>query len=183
MKKTLIVLLAVCFLIPGILQAKDIILELKLGYFSPSNSDFRDIYGGGINFGAEVTYPIKKCLAVWMSLGYFSKKGNLTYTAEETDLRIIPLSIGVKGFLRAGGKIDVYAGLGLDYNIYHEENVLGTVNDGGIGFLVKAGGYIKLSAKVVIDIFLVYSTCSLEPAAFKFNVGGFQGGLGFGLIL
>jgi hypothetical protein len=183
MKRTLIVLLAVCFLIPGILQAKGTILEFKLGYFSPSNADFRDIYGGGINFGAEVTFPVKKCLAIWMSLGYFGKTGELTYTLEETTLRIIPISAGVKCMLKAGAKIDVYGGLGLDYNIYREKNVLGTVNHGAVGFLVKAGGYIKLSAKVLIDIFLAYSTCSMEPDAFKFNVGGFQGGLGFGLIL
>ncbi len=54
MKKLIIIIVILIFL-SGLANATDIIIELKTHYLHPSEEAFRDIYGGGMMYGGEVS--------------------------------------------------------------------------------------------------------------------------------
>jgi hypothetical protein len=179
MKKILGITAATIFLC-GLANAADIMVELKGHYFMPSEEAFRDVYGGGINFGAEVSVEIGRRLAVWLGGSYFSRKGELTFTKEETELKIMAFGGGIKYIFPAGAGIDIYGAGGVNYCSYDEENVLGEVSKGGLGIVLKAGGLIKIINGIFLDAYINYSYCKMKPADIKINIGGFGAGIGLG---
>jgi len=147
-------------------------------YFSPSDKDFKDIYGGGMMYGGEFSFRIAKSLDLWIGGSYFSKKGNLTYTRDETNLTLIPLGGGLRYRFMSGRKISPYVAAGPEYFLYKESNVLGDVNSGGIGFIGKAGVLIGLAGSFGLEVHAGYSWCKFKPADFEINVGGVEFGAG-----
>lgn len=178
--KKLIAMISALIVLSGFARAADIIVELNGHYFMPSEEAFRDVYGGGITFGAEASVEIGRRLAVWLGGSYFSKKGELTFTKEETELKIVVFGGGIKYIFPTGAGIDVYGAGGVNYCSYDEENVLGEVSKGGLGVVVKAGGLVKIINGIFLDAYINYSYCKMKPADFKINIGGFGAGIGFG---
>jgi hypothetical protein len=70
--KKLILSLFVILLISGMINAKISYLELRTNYFNPSNSDFKDIYGGGIQYGLELGFDIRESFTVWIGGSFFN---------------------------------------------------------------------------------------------------------------
>jgi len=178
--KRLTGIIAATVLLCGLVNAADIMVELKSHYFIPSEEAFRDIYRGGIEMGAEVSVEIARRFAVWLGGSYFSRKGELTFTKEETELRIMALGGGIKYIFPAGAGIDIYGAGGVSYYSYNEENVLGEVSKGGLGVVLKAGGLVKIINGIFFDAYINYSYCKMKPADFKINIGGFGAGVGLG---
>ena len=85
MRKFIIIIFSVV-LLSGAANASDVIVELRAHYLHPSEEAFRDIYGGGMMYGGEVSIGVWRGLDVWFGGSYFSKKGELTFTKEETKL-------------------------------------------------------------------------------------------------
>ncbi|NIM91926.1 MAG: hypothetical protein GTO17_13385 [Candidatus Aminicenantes bacterium] len=179
MKRIIRIIAATIFLC-GLANAAGILVELKGHYFMPSEEAFRDVYGGGIEIGAEASVEIGRGLAVWLGGSYFSRKGELTFTKEETELRIMAFGGGIKYIFPAGAGIDIYGAAGVNYCSYDEENVLGEVSKGGVGVVMKAGGLVKIINGIFLDIYTSYSYCKMKPADFKINIGGFGAGVGLG---
>jgi len=150
---------------------------LRLAYFSPSDPDFRTIYGGGGMFGGDALFSLSKSLDLWLDAGYFGKTGGLSYTLEETKLTLVPIGVGLR-YRILPGKVVPYVGAGVRYIFYGEKNLLGEINSGGVGFVGKAGLTVALSDHFGLDIQAAYSTCKMQPADFEFNVGGFEFGAG-----
>jgi len=178
--KRLIGIIAATVFLCGLANARDFTVELKSHYFTPLEQAFRDIYGGGIEIGAEASVEIARRLAVWLGGSYFSRKGELTFTKEATELRIMTFGGGIKYIFPAGAGIDLYGAGGVNYCSYDEENVLGEVSKGGLGVVVKAGGLIRIINGIFLDIYTSYSYCKMKPADFKINIGGFGAGVGLG---
>ena len=178
MKKILIFVAAV-ILFSGLGQALDFTIELKGQYFFPSEEAFRDIYGGGLMYGGELSIRIWKGLGVWLGGGYLSREGELTFTKEETNLEIIPLGGGLK-YTLAVKPFQLYLGAGLNYYLYKESNPIGDVSDRGLGYTARIGSYIKVIKGFLIDLYLNYSYCQLLPADFEINIGGLEAGIGIG---
>ena len=177
-KKIIVLIALVCFM-SGLANAADVIIEFKGSYFSPSESFFKDIYGGGIMYGAEVSFSVWKQLDVWLGGSYFTKKGELTFTKEETKLDIMPIGGGLKYRLTTG-VFNLYAGAGLNYYQYKESNPLGDVSKGGLGYIGKIGSYVNVAGGFLIDLYVNYSYCKLKPADFEINIGGIEAGVGIG---
>ncbi len=178
MKKSIITIVTVVFL-SGLANATDIIIEMKAHYFHPSEKAFRDIYGGGMMVGGEVSIGVWRGLEVWFGGSYFSKTGVLTFTKEETKLEIYPIGGGLK-YKLSTGIFDLYAGAGLNYYQYKESNPLGLVSKGGLGYIGKIGSYLKVTGGFLIDFYINYSCCKIKPADFKINIGGIEAGVGIG---
>ncbi len=178
MKKLILIIISVIFL-SGLANATDFIVELKVHYLSPSEKAFRDIYGGGMMYGGELSVDIWKELAIWFGGSYFSKKGELTFTKEETTLEIYPIGGGLK-YKLSTGIFDLYAGAGLNYYQYKESNPLGDVSKGGLGYIGKIGSYVRVTGGFLIDLYVNYSYCKIKPADFKINIGGIEAGVGIG---
>lgn len=175
MKRTIAIALMMGF----VAVAASASVEIKGSYFSPSNADFKSIYGGGVMYGAEISVGIAGGLEAWLSGDYFNKTGSLTLTKEKTTLTLIPIGAGLKySFLT--GWLQPYLGVGGRYYLYKESNPIGTVNKGGIGFLGKVGADLKFAPNFFLDIFAGYSLCKMKPADFDIEVGGIELGAGLG---
>lgn len=178
--KKLTGIIAITILLTGSLCATDIMVELKGSYFHPSERAFRDIYGGGLMYGGEVSIRAWKRFYVWLGASSFSKKGELTFTKEETKLRITPIGGGIKYLYPLKEKIDIYGGLGINRYSYEEENFLGKASKSGWGAVLRAGGLIKVKKGFIIDVFINYSYCRMKPADYRINIGGIEAGIGLG---
>ena len=177
--KKLILIVTTLILLSGLTNASDFILKMKGNYFSPSEQAFKDIYGGGWVYGGEVNFGIWKSLKLWVGASFFSKKGELTFTGEETKVRIIPFGIGMRYTSSVGG-INYYSGMGINYNLYKETNPIGDASKGGFGIAGKIGGFMKVSGGFIIDLYIGYTYCKMKPADYRINIGGFEAGIGIG---
>ena len=179
--KRLIGIITVILFFSGFANAVDFMIELRAHYFSPSEQIFRDIYGGGVMYGGEVSIEFWKNLQFWLGGNYYSGDGELTFTKEETSLQIIPIG----GGLRYKLPVEIFSfhvGVGINYNLYKESNILGEVNEGGIGYVGKIGVMIKVVKGLIFDMFGEYSYCKMTPADFTINIGGIAAGIGLGYI-
>lgn len=153
---------------------------LKGGYLAPADRVFRDVYGGGAVFGADLTVPVGGVLRVWAGADLFGKTGALTLSEEETKVRIVPLYLGLRcEFGRSG--LRPYVGAAAAYFMFHEENVLGTVSDGGVGFLSQAGVLLRIGGPVWLDVHAGYRGCTLktdDEDPLEAKLDGVHGGLG-----
>jgi hypothetical protein len=154
-------------------------VELKGAYLNPSGKDFREIYGSGMTCGGEIGIGVNKSLDFWAGANYFSKKGQLTFSKEGTELNIIPFGGGIR-YKILDGTIRPYVGMGVNYYQFKESNPIGEISKGGLGYLGKIGGLLKVARGPMVDLFLEYSYCKLKPADFEINIGGIQAGIGIG---
>ncbi len=180
MKKTIFGIIAVTVLLTISASATDFLYEFKGHYFNPTEQRHKDIYGSGWAFGGEFGFGVSESLYVYLSGNYYAREGELTYTKEETKLKIIPLAVGAKyHFNLVGGSI-FYAGTGLTYNIYKEENPIGEASKNGIGFVLNSGLLVFVVEGLFLDVYVNYSYCKLKPANVDINIGGLEAGLGIG---
>jgi len=153
---------------------------LKGGYFGPTGDVFRAVYSGGLTFGADVTVPIGGVFRAWAGAEIYSKTGLLTISEEETKVRIVPLYVGLRCEF-GKGSLRPYLGAAAAYFLFHEENPLGSVSDGGLGFLTQAGVMVRLGGPVWIDVHGGYRGCTLksdDPDPIEAKLDGLSGGLG-----
>jgi len=160
--------------------ARAFVFEVKGIYFLPTETAFKDIYGGGLCFGGEITVGLAGRFALWTSADYFSRTGALTLTGEEAKLRIVPILAGLKYDLPAVGPVRPYLGAGLGYFQYKEKSVIGVVEKGSLGFGVKAGARLEISSGILVDFQAGYTHCKVKPQDIEANIGGFQFALGVG---
>jgi len=156
------------------------VVTLKTGFFFPSDSQFREVYAAGPSLGAEVAVPLAGPIHLWAGGELFSKTGLLTISEETTKVRIVPLYAGLRA--QFGRKsLRPYIGAAAAYFFLHEENPLGTADDGGLGFFSQAGVQAKLGGPLWLDIFAGFRACTVrsdgdEPLEAKLD--GFSAGLG-----
>lgn len=180
MKKLITFFIFFVFL-TGISNAAKFTIEIKGSYFSPTEAAFQDIYGAGITYGGEVSIGLWKNLQFWLGGNYYSGDGELTYTGEETNLQIIPIGGGLK-YEFSKGTLRFYGGIGINYYQYKESNVIGDVNEGGIGFVGKIGVNLNVTRNLFFDLFIDYSYCKMTPADITINIGGIAAGIGLGYV-
>jgi hypothetical protein len=154
---------------------------LKGGYFAPSGQAFRDVYSGGPVFGVDLAVPVGGVFKIWAGADLFGKNGHLTVTGDPTKVRIIPVYLGLRGEF---GKTSLrpYVGAAAAYFLFHESNLLGTVDDGGLGVLGQAGLLWKLGGAVWLDLHAGYRACTLKSEGedpVEAALGGLCGGIGF----
>lgn len=177
-------LLTFCFLTLSIkpLSAGPFTLKIIGGFFYPSDQAFREIYGSGDSSGIELTLELNKRLDFWARATYFFKRGHLTLTREPTQVEIIPIGYGIryKFSLKNLKTVIFYAGVGLDYFVFSEVNVLAEIDTGNMGFSGRGGISLRLFKGILAELFLNYSRCFIQPAEYRVNIGGWQIMLGLG---
>lgn len=163
----------------GTARAEGLSIEARGAYFSPTDTAFREIYGYGISWGGEISFSLSERMAVWAGADYYSKIGKLGLTEDATKIRIAPLAAGVKLYL-SRARLRPYIGAGAAYFQYKETNNIGTIEKGDVGFVGRAGLLVMLGPTFFMDIQAGWSTCSVQPAEVKANLGGLSLGLGIG---
>lgn len=181
MKKILIFCLAIA-LFSSLAQGK-FLLEAKGTYFRPSDKNFKAVYDSGkfeewITYGGEIGITLGKGVGLWAGGSYFNKKGKLTVTEEETEIQITPFYGGIK-FRSAKSSVSPYLGVGVGYFQYKEENRIGKVSKGSMGYIGQIGLLFRAGV-IVIDFQASYSYCKVKPVEVEADLGGFQAGIGLG---
>ncbi len=174
--------LSIIFFAAVCMHAGSVTVEVKGSFFYPTEQAFKDIYGGGFMYGGEISLGIWKNLDIWIGGYYFSQYGELSFTGEETSLKIVPLGGGLK-YRLSTGVLSFYGGAGVNYFNYQESNVIGDEKAGAVGFVTKVGVYLEPVNQFVIDFFVEYSYCRMTPADFTINIGGIKAGIGIGVRL
>lgn len=170
--KKIVLFLFVTLLISGLINAKISYLELRTNYFNPSNRDFKDIYGGGIQYGLELGFDIRESFTVWIGGSYFKKKGELTYTKEETILKIlVPVEIGIR-YKLSKRMIVPYIGGGFSFISFKETNPIGSAEELRFGYSVQFGILIRFVKRFSLDLRSNANSCKVNPADKKVNIGG-----------
>lgn len=159
--------LAALWLPVTILGQENPSIELVTSYTIPSEQVFKDVYGGGPVFGAEVGFDVHKRISGWAGIGYLRRTGALTITGDETRLRIISLEVGAR-YQFSTSKTVPYAGGGLSINFYKETNTIGEVSGSCLGVVGKAGLLRKISETLWMDFSLSYNFNKAEDV----NLGG-----------
>jgi len=180
MKKVLFGIIVITIVLTASGSATDFLYEFKAHYFNPTEQRHKDIYGSGWAFGGEFGFGVSESLYVYLSGSYYAREGELTYTQEETKLKIIPLAVGAKYHFNIVGGLNFYAGAGLAYNVYKEENPIGESSKNGIGLVINSGLLVFVLEGLFLDGYVNYSYCKLKPANVDINIGGLETGLGIG---
>jgi hypothetical protein len=154
-------------------------IEVKALYFQPTEQAFKDIYGSGMSYGGEVNIHVFKGLNVWIGAEHYSKKGELTFTKETTDIQITPIYGGVK-YIFQGKKINPYVGVGMGFFQYKESNPIGEVKESKVGFVVQAGLSISVFGPALVDLQVGYNWCKIKPQEIEADIGGLKAGIGIG---
>jgi len=181
MKKIILVILVGLF-VSSIGYASDVFIELKGIRFYPSEEVFKDIYGSGMAYGGEIAVGLFKNFDLWIGANYFKKTGELSFTKEETTIKIIPIGWGLR-YRFSIGAVNLYTGGGISYYDFNETNPIGDVSTARMGYSLKIGGFVKIIKGLFIDIYFNYSYCKISPAAFEANIGGYSTGVGIGYYL
>lgn len=151
----------------------------RIGFFLASDSTFSEIYGNGVVFGGEVRVGKKK-LAGWLEGSYRARKGQLSYTKEETKVSILAVEGGAL-YRFMTRSISPYAGAGLGFYVFDEKNVaIGEAKQSKVGFCGLAGVSWIVGGSFVLDARVKFNTCAMKPADFNINVGGITLGIGAG---
>jgi len=181
MGKKKIVSFSIVFILLSGLAFGGVIVEVKGMYFQPTDQNFKEVYKGGLSFGGEViVLSVWEQIDIWAGGHYFTKKGELTFTKEDTTIRILPIYGGIKIRLNRQQALYPYIGGGVGYFFYKEENPIGKVTKGKIGVVGQAGLLFRRGV-FVIDLQVSYTYCKVKSGEFKENLGGIHGGVGFGI--
>lgn len=154
-------------------------IEAKGSVFIPTDKVFRDIYGQGMSFGGEIIVSLWEGIGLWIGGDYFSKKGKLTLSKEDTSIQITPVYGGLKWQLLRG-KFRPYIGGAVGYFIFKESNVMGTFQKSEVGYLGQLGFLFFPLKSFFIDLQGSYSYCRSRSAEFEADLGGLRGTAGFG---
>jgi len=176
MKRYILSILVILFIL-GTLNAQDVSIGLETSYFIPSNQTFKDIYGGGIQYGGELSVDVLKRFSIWFGSSYFSKKGELSFTKEEIALRIIPVNLGIN-YRFTDKKVIPYIGIGMGVHFYRETAPRDTVRYARFGYSGQAGVLIELKEKFYLEFRIDYKYSTIAPDGTDINIGGIGTGLG-----
>lgn len=182
-KKTMLVLLIlILILCAGSGQATEILFSARASYFSPTEQAFKDIYGGGMKYGATFAVNLFGDFDIYVDGSFLAKTGELSYTREETKISVVPLMLGLQYRIKSG-KFQPFFGLGAGYFAFKESNVIGDVNKNGIGFAGRVGALFLFTKSLFLQVYSSYSYCTMTPADFTINIGGIEAGIGLGVRL
>ena len=174
------------FLLSSVLHAQKNRIEFIGSFFCPSEKSFRDIYESGIKYGLDLGRRLGKRLELHLERGYFTEKGKLTLTQEGTRVWLNPWGLSLR-YIFLQKKLNLYAGGGLTYNTFREKNPIGEAEQSKVGLMLKVGafsrikGFKKILKAFIIGVHINYNYCEMKPAEIKFDSGGFDLGLAFGV--
>ena len=175
-------IMATVLLMTGTAWSSGFSLALKGGYFWPMDEVFKEVYTNGPVFGGEIAVRLVGGLDFWAGADFFSKKGSLTFSEEETKVRIIPLHTGVR-YRFSTSAVSPYLAAAAGYFLFKEESVIGTEEGNRFGFLGQAGILAGLSRAVALDVYVRYWASKIPIEGFdeEADLSGIQAGLGLAI--
>ena len=173
------------------MNAPSLIIEAKFSYFDFSSHQLRKIYhNGGINYELAASMPVWYGLNIWAAADYFSKDSHSLGGHQKTEIRIIPLTLGLK-YIYAIKNFSLYVGTGFRYFFVrtrnHSHYVDHKISRSGLGGVVEGGALYLFAKHFVLDVFGSYSFKKLHTHTSRHavythgeQVGGWNVGGGIG---
>lgn len=180
------------------------ILEIRASYYHSTSSEFRELFHDGTDYQLTGTLPVfcggDQCwlngINLWGAVDYYYKHERIPTTDEKYNIRLVPVTFGVKYFFPAlalPSGPNFYAAAGMKYYFLrtHTDADLAkrTIDKNGMGGVVEAGLISSLCDGVVLDVFVSYSfktfgaPSSSDPAiqgtGLNLNSVNVGGGIGY----
>lgn len=164
-------LLTLLWIPPG-LSAQKLIFGIEGGYFMPSDSDLKDVYGsGGFLYGINGTLLITPNIAIEAGFNLFSIEGTITNSTENTTLGINNLRLGA--FYNFGtGKLIPRVGAGMIYSMVKEENYFGQISESALGWFIGAGLDLRLGGSWLAGMEVIYHDVNMGGDFGDESLGG-----------
>ncbi|MBN2199452.1 MAG: hypothetical protein JW747_06325 [Candidatus Aminicenantes bacterium] len=120
-------------------------LEFYTGRYSITEPLFKTVYqeGGAIQ-GLVLSSSLIFNVDFYLELKAVYKKGELTYSKEPTTLVLAPVSLGLRYVLPLG-IVQPYAGAGVDFLLFFENNPIGSYFNYVRGYHGQGGVYIRFA--------------------------------------
>jgi opacity protein-like surface antigen len=158
-------------------------LALTAGYYMPSDSAYKDLYGqGNLIFGGSLGFEFIRKLEIRLEGGYFQDSGKMNLTEEDLKLSFFAGSLGARFRFVDGRALQPYVGAGVAIYAYKEDLParLEDVSKTTVGFQGEGGIYYALSAKILLDLNFRYVLMNTKPFAYSgesVKLGGLRAGL------
>lgn len=143
------------------LAAIEVLTEARVGYFLPTDSQFRHVYGqDGIISGVEASFAAGRNFYPWASINYYGNSGHSSLGHKKTHIYFIPIGAGLK-YIYFWDHLGVYGGIGALPTYLHIKNnsplLLRTQEKWGCGGIAKVGFIADRLWNFFIDLFAEYS--------------------------
>jgi hypothetical protein len=146
------------------------------GLFFPGEGGFKDRYGSGLKFGAEINAGIADNIEIWLSASFLNQTSTDTASGLELRSGLFPVLAGLK-FRSIKGLVHYYFGLGAGYFFYSETSAGITNREQEFGLAGQAGAFLKLGRNFVLGAQAEYDHCRMGSGAGRIDPGGFHIGL------
>ena len=150
-----------------------ILNEFKMGYFRCYDRDFRRTYDLGVlDLQLTSSFCVWKPLYVYGAVEFIHANGRSHQSHKRTEVRIVPLSVGLQYIQRITYDFKYFLTAGPRYFFFHQHTdsslVRRTVNKSGCGGFINTGFIYYLSNHITVDFFGEYS---FKKMHFKSNSG------------
>jgi len=157
--------------------------EFYLGRYEIPDARFKKVYepGGGIR-GIFLSSALPLGLDLYAEIKEFHKSGKLTFTGEETNFLLVPLSLGVR-YVLPGGILMPYAGGGADFYFYYESNAIAKTMNIVSGVHLLTGLYIQIgrNSPVRLNGRIKFTRLKAREGEIEVELGGFEFGAGLAI--
>ncbi|MGQ9618828.1 MAG: outer membrane beta-barrel protein [Candidatus Aminicenantia bacterium] len=186
MKRLPLIMLFFLLFFP-LLSEDRFLVGLSGGYYSISDSSFKEIYNSGAPiYGGILGFNISKELQIVGTFKFFSTDGKTTYIKEDLTFSMNPLTLAFRyRFGKSEWLFKPYLGAGFDYYSYKEDvknetEFLRDTSDSVFGYSIQGGGSLKLMKNLFAEINFKYTIANAKPYETEVELGGFE--LGAGLL-
>jgi opacity protein-like surface antigen len=154
-------------------------VEVILGSYSMNEPRFDAVYKkGGLMVGVGLSAALASNVNFYLEVKYYNRTGELTFSKEKTDFYLLPISLGLRYIFPLGllGRLDPYAGAGVDFYFYSEDNPIGTVLNYTNGYHLMGGTYVRFFKNVplMLNLKLKYTAATAQEKDVKLQLGGFE---------
>jgi hypothetical protein len=154
--------------------------EFYLGRYAIPDARFKNVYepGGGIR-GVFLSSALPFGLDLYAEIKEFHKTGKLTYTLEETNFLLVPLSLGIR-YVLPGGILMPYLGGGADFYFYYESNAIAKTMNIVSGVHLLTGLYIQIgrNSPLRLNGRIKFTRLKAREGEIEVELGGFEYGAG-----
>jgi hypothetical protein len=158
-------------------------VEVILGGYTMNEPRFDAVYPkGGLLAGLGASAAIISNVNLYLEAKYWQREGELTFSKEQTTLRLFPISLGVR-YIVPLGIFNPYAGAGGDIYFYYEDNAIGTTVNHASGYHVLGGTYLQFSDSIplMLNLRVKYTWARATESDFKIQLGGLEYSVGLAL--
>jgi len=186
MRKIIIILVLVLTVGLSSAAAQIFKAEFSLSPYKPEDPLYKDIYGNGsFMFGVSLSLNLIWRIEFRAEANYFRDKGAMTVSGEEVVFTFVPVFVGARIRIISINKFTPYVGFGYAvYSSYREKlpERFGDVSASAKkGYHLETGVYVNLPRRFYLDVNIRKIDLKVEPFGDTRQLGGFKGGIGFGL--